>query len=82
MHGPPATGCRGSWQAPSLPCWPGSHLSVAISSETPLDELLFRVVQMLADVSCHSNVTVNPGLMFPVALSHGTETDGGPVLAL
>lgn len=55
---------------------------MAISSETPLDELLFRVVQMLADVSCHSNVTVNPGLMFPVALSHGTETDGGPVLAL
>lgn len=37
---------------------------------------------MLADVCCHGSVTVNPGLMFPVALSSRTETDGSPILAL
>lgn len=37
---------------------------------------------MLADVFCYGSITVNPGLMFQIALSSRTETDGSPILAL
>lgn len=46
----------------------------------PQDDLLFQAVQVLADVCCHGSVPVNPGLMFPIALSR-TETDGSPIPA-